>query len=56
MAKAKIERTALIKNITLNVLYLPEFTLGINETKEVEYTNKLRDYASEKLIKIIKIY
>lgn len=54
--KQIISRTALIKNITLNVLYLPEFVLGINATKEVPYVKKLRDYASERLIKIIKIY
>lgn len=58
MAKKKVESTkqALIKNIAWGSLVFPEFTLERNETKQVEYTRKLRDYAAQKLIKILKIF
>lgn len=58
MAKKKVEATkqALVKNISWGSLVFPDFTLNKGETKQVEYTRKLRDYAAQKLIKILKIF
>ena len=58
MAKKKVEviKQALIKNIAWGSLEFPEFSLERGETKQVEYTRKLRNYAAQKLIKILKIF
>lgn len=58
MAKKKVEATkqALVKNISWGSLVFPEFTLKRGETKQVDYTRKLRDYTAQKLIKILKIF
>lgn len=58
MAKKKVESTkqALIRNISWGSLKFPEFSLNRCEVKQVEYTRKLRDYAAQKLIKILKIF
>lgn len=49
-------KKALVKNLTWGTLTLPEGTLGKGETKEINYSRKLRDYAGKGLIKILKIY
>ena len=51
-----VTKKALIKNITFGVLSDKGFYLGVNETKVVEYTQQVKDYAGKKLIKILKIY
>ena len=58
MAKKKVEvvKQALIKNISWGSLSFPEFSLKKGETKQVVYTRNLRDYAAQKLIKILKIF
>lgn len=47
---------ALIKNLTFGVLSYKGFYLGVNETKVVEYTDVIKNYAGKKLIKVLKIY
>lgn len=51
-----VVKHALIRNIAFGVLSNDEFYLGVNETKVVEYTKTIKDYAGKKLIKILKIY
>ena len=51
-----VVKHALIKNITFGVLSGKDLYLGVNETKVVEYTKTIKDYAGRKLIKILKIY
>lgn len=51
-----IVKKALVKNITFGVLSSKDFYLGVNESRVVEYTKTIKDYAGRKLIKILKIY
>jgi len=51
-----VVKYASIRNITFGVLSSDEFYLGVNETKTVEYTKTVKNYAGKKLIKILKIY
>lgn len=51
-----VVKQALIKNIAFGVVSCAEFYLGVNESKVVEYTKLVKDYAGKKLIKILKIY
>lgn len=49
-------KQALIQNITFGDLCNKEFSLRTNEVKTVVYTQRIKDYAGKKLIKILKIY
>ena len=49
-------KQALIKNITFGILNCREFCLNVNESKVVNYTELVKNYAGKKLIKILKIY
>ena len=49
------QKVAVIQNITLGNIAFPEFKLGVNATTQVLLSQKIRDYAAEKFIKIIKI-
>ena len=46
---------AVIQNMTVGELVVPEFTLRLGEVAQVRYTTMLQEYVARKLIKIIKI-
>jgi hypothetical protein len=46
---------AIIQNISVGELIVPEFKLRLGETAKVPYTAKLQEYAARKLIKILGI-
>ena len=46
---------AIIKNITVGELSLPEFSLRLGATLKVPYSRKLQEYVARKLIKIVQI-
>lgn len=46
---------AVIQNLSVGEIIVPEFHLRLGEVAKVPYTTKLQEYVARKLIKIISI-
>lgn len=53
--KEKMNMFAVIQNVSVGEIIVPEFKLRLGEVAKVPYTTRLQEYVARKLIKIIKI-